>query len=224
MKSYGQYCPMAMAVEILGDRWTLLIVRDMLRGNHRFNDLARGLPGISRALLSQRLRQLERQGIIERRAGDGERSSEYHLTAAGNDLQPLAAAFIAWGTRWAFDEPQPVHLDPVLLLWWIRGVVQRDRLPPQRVVVQFDFRGAHELTMWLVLERHDVSVCLTHPGFDVDLLLTADLATLYRVWGRRETFAGALRSGLVSLDGPPGLVRGFSGWLGWEARAEAVPA
>ena len=78
--------------------------------------------------------------------------------------------------------------------------------------------------MWLVLERHDVSVCLTHPGFDVDLLLTADLATLYRVWGRRETFAGALRSGLVSLDGPTALVRGFSGWLGWEARAEAVPA
>jgi DNA-binding HxlR family transcriptional regulator len=224
MKSYGQYCPMAMAVEILGDRWTLLIVRDMLLGTRRFNDLARGLPGISRALLSQRLRQLERAGIVERRATAGERLIEYHLTPAGNDLQPLAAAFITWGARWAFSEPQPVHLDPVLLLWWMHGVVQRDRLPPQRVVVQFDFRGAHELTMWLVLERHDVSVCLTHPGFDVDLLLTADLAALYRVWGRRETFAGALRCGLVQLDGTPSLTRAFPGWIGWDSAAEAVPA
>lgn len=224
MKSYGQYCPMAMAVEILGDRWTLLIVRDMLLGICRFNDLARGLPGISRALLSQRLRQLERDGIVERRVGDSERSIAYHLTEAGRDLQPLAAAFIAWGGRWAFGEPQPVHLDPVLLLWWIRGVVQRDRLPSQRVVVQFDFRGAHVLTMWLVLERHDVSVCLTHPGYDVDLLLTGDLATLYRVWGRRETFAGGLRRGLVQLDGPPSLTRAFPSWIGWDAMPEVVPA
>jgi DNA-binding HxlR family transcriptional regulator len=224
MKSYGQYCPMTMAVEKLGDRWTMLIVRDMLLGTRRFNDLARGLPGISRALLAQRLRQLERDGIVERRITEGGRASEYHLTPAGHELQSITDAFVAWGARWAFSDPQPVHLDPVLLLWWMRGAVQRDRLPPRRVVVQFDFRGACALTMWLVVERDDVSVCLQHPGFDVDLLLTADLATLYRVWGRRETFAGALRCGLVALDGPPTLARAFPGWLAWDIVTEDVPA
>ncbi len=225
MKSYGQYCPLTMAVEILGDRWTLLIVRDLLGGTCRFNDLARGLPGISRALLTRRLRQLERDGIIERRSAAGGQVSEYHLTPAGQELQPLAEALVAWGTRWAFSEPQPAQLDPVLLLWWIRGIVQRDRLPPQRVVVQFDFRGAHILTMWLVLERDDVSVCLQHPGFDVDLLLTGDLAALYRIWGRRDTLAGAMRRGLVTLDGPPALARAFPGWLlGWDAAAESAGA
>jgi DNA-binding HxlR family transcriptional regulator len=224
MKSYGQYCPLTMAVELLGDRWTLLIVRDLLRGICRFNDLARGLPGISRALLVQRLRQLERGGIVERRSSEGGRASAYHLTAAGRELQPIADAFVAWGARWAFSDPQPVHLDPVLLLWWIRSAIQRDRLPPHRVVVQFDFRGACALTMWLVLERDDVSVCLQHPGFEIDLLLTADLAALYRVWGRRDTFAGVLRCGLVALDGPPTLARAFPGWLDWDVLAEAVPA
>ena len=224
MKSYGQYCPMTMALEVLGERWTLLIVRDLLRGVRRFNDLARGLPGISRALLTQRLRQLERHGIVERRSAGGGRRIEYHLTAAGRELQPLATALVAWGTRWAFGDPQPAHLDPVLLLWWMRGAVQRDRLPPHRVVIQFDFQGACALTMWLVLERADVSVCLQHPGFDVDLLLTADLAALYRVWGRRETLAGAMRCGLVTLDGPPALARAFPGWLGWRPVAAVAGA
>jgi DNA-binding HxlR family transcriptional regulator len=223
MKSYGQYCPMTLALEILGERWTLLIVRDLMLGVCRFNDLARGLPGISRPLLSRRLRQLEGNGIVERRVMDGGRLTQYHLTAAGRELQPIVSALVIWGTRWAFSDPQPVHLDPVLLLWWVRGVVQRDRLPAHRVVVQFDFQGACTLTMWLVLDRADVSVCMQHPGFDVDLLLTADLATLYRVWGRRDTFAGAMRRGLVRLDGPPSLARAFSGWLGWDATTEVLP-
>lgn len=223
MKSYGQYCPMTLALEVLGERWTLLIIRDLLLGVCRFNDLARGLPGISRPLLSQRLRQLEANGIVERRVMDGGRLTQYHLTAAGRELQPIVGAFVIWGTRWAFSDPQPVHLDPVLLLWWLRGVVQRDRLPAHRVVVQFDFEGACTLTMWLVLDRADVSVCLQHPGFEVDLLLTADLATLYRVWGRRDTLAGAMRRGLVTLDGPPALARAFPGWLGWDATADVRP-
>lgn len=224
MKSYGQYCPMTMAVEVLGDRWTLQIVRDLLRGVCRFNDLARGLPGLSRALLSQRLRQMERDGIVERRIADGGRLSEYHLTQAGQELLPVVGALVEWGTRWAFKDPQPVHLDPVLLLWWLRSATQRDLLPPQRVVVQFDFQGACTLTMWLVLEQDDVSVCLQHPGFDVDLLLAGDLAALYRVWARRETLGGAMRCGLVRLDGPPALARAFPGWFAWDTAEEAVPA
>jgi DNA-binding HxlR family transcriptional regulator len=216
MKSYGQYCPMAMALEVLGDRWTLLIVRDLLHGVRRFNDLARGLPGISRALLSQRLRRLESEAIVERRIAASGRLIEYHLTAAGLDLLPVAEALVAWGTRWAFSDPRPAHLDPVLLMWWLRGAVQRDRLPAHRVVIQFDFRGACALSMWLLLERTDVSICLQHPGFDVDVLLSADLAALYLVWGGRSTFAEVLGRDLVTLDGPPALVRAFPAWLAWD--------
>ena len=161
MKSYGQYCPMAMALEVLGERWTLLIVRDLGKGTRRFNDLARGLPGISRALLTQRLRRLERVGIVERRVADGGRLIEYHLAVAGRALGSLCEALAAWGEHWAFGDPQPNQLDPILLLWWMRGAVRRDRLPSHRVVVQFDFRGACALTMWLVLVRDEVSVCLT---------------------------------------------------------------
>lgn len=222
MTSYGQYCPMAMALEILGDRWTLLIVRDLLRGVHHFNDLSRGLPGLSRSLLAQRLRRLERDGIVERQSSGDGRLTEYHLTAAGRSLLPVAEAFIEWGAQWAFGDPRPDQLDPVLLMWWMRGAVQRDLLPARRVVTQFDFRGACTVSLWLVLERADVSVCLTHPGFDVDLLLTADLAALYRVWGRRDTFGGVMRRGLVTLDGIPMLARAFPGWLAWDSSADVA--
>lgn len=224
MKSYGQYCPMTMAMEVLGDRWTLQIVRDLMRGVCRFNDLARGLPGLSRALLTRRLREMEGNGLVERRIAAGGRLPEYHLTAAGLELQPVVTTLVVWGTKWAFSDPQPVHLNPVLLLWWLRGAVRRERLPAARVVVQFDFTGACTRTMWLVLEREDVSVCLEEPAFGVDLLLTGDLAALYRVWGGREMFAGAMRRGLVTLDGPPALARAFPGWLGWDATTQALPA
>ena len=110
MKSYGQYCPLTMAVEILGDRWTLLIVRELLFSARRFNELARGLPGVSRALLTRRLRQLERDGIVERRSDASGRQGAYGLTQAGLELQPLAQQLVAWGTRWAFKDPEPVHL------------------------------------------------------------------------------------------------------------------
>jgi hypothetical protein len=131
---------------------------------------------------------------------------------------------VAWGARWAFGDPEPAHLDPVLLLWWIRGGVQRDLLPEQRVVIQFDFRGTSAATMWLVLDRADVSVCLQHPGCDVHLLLTADLAALYRVWLGRDTLGRAMRQGLVTLDGPPDLASAFPGWLSWSPMAGAVGA
>jgi hypothetical protein len=116
-------------------------------------------------------------------------------------------------------------LDPVLLLWWMRGRVHRDRLPPRRVVVQFDFRGAPtDSTLWLLLDPTDVSVCLTPPGFDVDLLVTADLAALYRVWLGRAPLAAAMRDGAIHLDGPRGLVRAFPSWWALSPTAPAVRA
>lgn len=213
MRSYGQYCPMAKAAEILGDRWTLLIVRELLCGAHHFNELERGLPGISRALLAERLRRLEHMGVLERLVEGRGRATEYHLTPAGQELQSLMDVLVGWGARWAFGEPDPTDLDPVLLLWWMHGRVYRDRLPSQRVVVQFDFGGARTLTAWLVMDPSDVSVCLQYPGFDADLLVTADIAAFYRVWLGRISFAEAIRNGSVQLVGPPALVRAFPSWL-----------
>ena len=223
MRAYGQYCPVAKAAEVLGDRWTLLIVRDLMGVRERhFNDLARGLPGISRSLLAQRLQQLEREGIVERHAGGKGRVTEYQLTVAGQEIQQIIGAMLEWGAQWAFGEPDETDLDPVLLLWWIRRGTRLDRLPPQRTVVQFDFQGARTGTYWLLMEPSDVSVCLKHPGFDIDLLVTADIAALYQVWLGRMSFAEALRDKSVRVDGLPALERAFPTWFAWSPAADAV--
>ena len=225
MHSYGQYCPVAKAAEVLGDRWTLLIVRDLicLRARH-FNDLVRGLPGISRSLLTQRLQQLQRMGIVERHAGGKGRATEYQLTAAGLELQPVVEALLEWGSQWAFGEPDQADLDPVLLLWWMRRGTYLDRLPRQRVVVQFDFHGARTGSYWLLLEPSDVSICLQHPGFDIDLLVTADIAALYRVWMGSKTFPESVRDRTVEVDGVTSLVRAFPTWFALSPAADAVRA
>ncbi len=222
MRSYGQYCPMAKAAEILSDRWTLLIVRELLCGVQHFNDLERGLPGISRALLAERLRRLDRAGVLERHVGGRGRATNYILTPAGRDLESLMNVLVGWGARWAFGEPDPTELDPVLLMWWMHGRVYRDRLPAQRVVVQFEFGGARTLTAWLVMEPSDVSVCLQYPGFDIDLLVTADIAAFYRVRLGRSSFVEAVRNGSIQLVGPSALVRAFPRWLALSPAASAV--
>ncbi len=215
MRTYGQYCPIARAVEIFADRWTPLIIREMLEGVCHFNELERGLPGISRSLLAERLRRLERAGVVERLAPPGGRAAEYHLTPAGQELRGVLDALGQWGGRWTFGDPEPEELDPTLLMWWMRRRIQRDRLPSRRVVAQFDFHGRRDGSYWLVMERAEVSVCLHHPGFTIDLLVTADIAAFYRVLFRRLTLAEALRTGLIELDGPRSLVRGFPTWWEW---------
>jgi DNA-binding HxlR family transcriptional regulator len=222
MYLYGQYCPVARASEILADRWTPLIVRELLAGLRHFNDLDRGLPGISRALLVERLRRLERMGIVERRASEEGRAVEYALTRAGRELQRVIDVLGGWGARWAFGDPRPTELDPIVLLWWMRRRVHRQRLPARRVVVQFDFRGQRTGRYWLVLERADVSVCLQHPKFDVDVFVSADIAGFYRVWLGRATLGEAIRSGAVRLEGMPALTRAFPHWFAWSPMADAV--
>lgn len=222
MNRYGQYCPCARAVEILGDRWTLLIVREMLYGSQHFNELERGLPGISRALLAERLRRLQHAGVIERLVAPTGRATGYHLTQAGVELQPIVDALVEWGAKWAFGEPEPSELDPMLLLWWMQYGIYTERLPPHRVVVEFNFRGVRESNYWMVIEKDDVSVCLKHPGFDTDVLVTTDLAALYQVWMGRLSFVEAVREGRIELDGVRPLVRGFPRWLALSPVAGAV--
>jgi DNA-binding HxlR family transcriptional regulator len=225
MYKYGQYCPVAKAAEILGDRWTLLIVRDLLTGTCHFNALERGLPGISRGLLAERLRRLQRMGVVEKLdRGKGPRQTEYRLTRAGQELRTVIESLLTWGARWAFGQPEANDLDPILLLWWMRSRVRVEQLPQQRVVVQFDFRGAVNESYWLVLTRQDVSVCLTHPGFDLDVLVTADLAAFFRIWLGHMDFTVALQEGLVEIEAIPALAHDFPHWFAYSTAAATVRA
>src|SRR2546421_5529373 len=182
MHLYGQYCPVARAAEIFADRWTVLIVRELLADVSHFNELERGLPGMSRTLLTERLRRLERTGVLERRAASRGKPTQYRLTDAGRDLQRVVDLFGEWGARWAFGEPRPNELDPIILLWWMRRRVALDSVPRRRLVIEFNFRGGPKQKYWLLIEPTDVSVCLKHPGFDVDVIVNADLMAFYRVW------------------------------------------
>ena len=213
---------MARAAEILGDRWTLLIVRDLLCGAQYFNDLERGLPGIPRALLSDRLRRLQRAGILDRQDAPRGKKARYQLTQAGRELLPMLDILIQWGARWAFGEPELSELDPTLLMWWMHDRVNLERLPQRRVVVEFDFRGASMRTYWLLLQEGEASVCYQHPGFDVDVVVEADLAAMYKVWLGQITFAEAMRDGSIELEAPPSLARAFPTWFAFSPAASGV--
>ncbi len=218
--SYGQYCPIAKAAEVFADRWTPLIMRELhFDAVHRFNELERNLPGISRSLLSQRLRRLARAGVVERRIGPNSHPA-YQLTPAGQELFAVTELLGQWGARWAFPEPRPDELDPILMMAWIRRSIHRDLLPARRTVVQFDFLGARRHTAWLLLQPSDVSVCLQNPGFEIDLLVSADLGGFYRYWFGWIEFEDAVEDGLIQVDGSPALVRAFPKWL---KRSHFVP-
>jgi DNA-binding HxlR family transcriptional regulator len=225
MSTYGQYCPVAQALDILGDRWTLLIIRDMLTGATHFNDIERGLPGISRPLLAKRLRQLQEAGIVHKRTQrSGRKTTEYLLTQSGQELHNVIDALLWWGAKWAFGDPSMEQLDPLLLLWWMRNRVNMDRLPEGRVVVQFHFLGVKAGVYWLVLSPEDVTICLTDPGYEVNLLVTTDIATLYRLWLGRISYADAIDVFGVKIEGSPRLIRAFPGWFAWSPAAPVVHA
>jgi DNA-binding HxlR family transcriptional regulator len=194
------------AVEVLGERWTLLIVREMLTGTRRFNEFARGLPGLSRGLLAGRLRQLEAAGLVERAADGG-----YDLTEAGEDLRPLVFGLAEWGARHAFGDPRPDELDPDVLMWWLHGRIDTSDVD-RRAVVQVEVAD-RERVFWLVVEPGDASVCYADPGYEVDAVLRSDLATLYRVWEGEIDLLDAVRTGAAQLTGPRWIVSGLPRWL-----------
>ena len=224
MHKYGQYCPVAMATEILGERWTLLIVRDLLSGIKHFNDLERGLPGISRGLLSDRLRRLETAGVLEKISHGKGNKTDYQLTAAGVELHEVIDALMIWGARWAFDEPTEEQLDPVLLMWWMRNRIQKDRLPDEQVVIEFNFIQRKSETYWLILKPEDVSVCVTYPGFTPDVFVTAKLSVFFQVWLGRINFDQAIASDSIQLDANQKYISAFPNWFAWSLAAPAVRA
>lgn len=206
MRTYAQYCPIVRAVEVLGERWTLLIVREMITGRRRFNELVRGLPGLSRALLSRRLRQMEAAGLVVRAADGG-----YDLTPAGEDLRPVVFGLAEWGARHAFGDPRPDELDPEVLMWWLHGRIDTSEVP-RRAVVQVEVTDRRR-TFWLVIEPGDASVCYSDPGFEVDALLRSDLATLFRMWEGEVELLDAVKAGTIDLSGPRWIVAGLPRWL-----------
>lgn len=222
MQKYNQYCPVARASEIVADRWTLLIVRELILGSHRFNEIERGLPGVSRSLLASRLRDLETAGVLERLPAAQSNVAEYHLAEAGRDLKPVVEAMGAWGVRWAFGEPKLEELDAGLLIWRIHQRIDRELLPERRIVVEFDFTGPRGRRVWLVLEPREVSVCVTPPRFDADLVVRADLACFYRVWLGQIEYDTARRCGSVVVEGPPTLARQLPRWFQWSPMARFV--
>jgi DNA-binding HxlR family transcriptional regulator len=215
MHGYGQFCPVAVACEVFAERWTPLIVRELFAGSRRFSEIRRGMPLISRALLTQRLRHLEDVGVIESRPVG--RGREYRLSQAGAEFHGIIEGLGAWGQRWVHGRASAENLDASLLLWNLRRRLAVDRLPDRRVVVRFDFRGVPAgrgpTTAWLVVTRKDVDVCLKDPGHGVDLVVAADLGTFTRVWLGDVSFDQAVRSRRISLEGPRELVRAFPGWL-----------
>lgn len=216
MDTYGQFCPVAQAAEILTRRWMPLVIRELLCGSHRFNDLHRGVPRMSRSLLVRRLDELAAAGLIERRAAGADALLSYHLTPAGEALRPIILHLGFWGKQWVQRTVSRDELDAGLLMWDIQRRILRDRLPPERVVVTFRFTDgpAANQHYWLVLEETEVDLCLKDPGYEEDLYVRSDVRTLTEVWLGDTTFTKAVSQGALWLGGAPELRRSFPDWLG----------
>jgi DNA-binding HxlR family transcriptional regulator len=214
MAGYGQFCPIAQGAEVLAQPWTPLVLRELLAGSHRFNDLQRGLPGMSRSLLSSRLQSLERAGLIERRARRSGHGHDYQLTRAGEGARAVVVAIGEWGYAWGSNELKPRNLDPGLLLWFMRRRMRTDNFPAVQTVIQFEFTKPRRRSFWMILKRPSVDVCLTDPGFPVDVHVTAALRTLTQVYLGRIGLRDAIANHTVELAGDRALCRAFPDWCG----------
>ncbi len=223
MRTYGQYCPIARGAEIFAERWTPLIVRNLYLGCGGFNEILEGAPGLSRTLLSQRLRQLERVGVVACAPKAAGRGHAYELTPAGHDLFKVCASLGEWGARWL--EIAPENLDPFVALWSMCNALRRDRLPHRRVVIRFDFTGRpRPERYWLLIERGDTEICKTCPGLDEDLYVTAEAEAFVKWHAGQLTWAAALRDRRIQLHGPSWLVRAFPTWNARSMFAHIKPA
>lgn len=223
---YGQFCPVAVASEIFAERWTPIILRELVQGSRRFNEIFQGAPRISRALLARRLRELQAADVIASTPRADGRGREYRLTPAGEELGEIVIKLGEWGQRWTVRTERK-RLDAALLLWDMHRRIALERVPAERTVVRFDLRGApaaprRPRTYWMVIERPEVDLCVTDPGHEVDVYVRADVAALARVWLGDEPLAHALRAGTVRIEGNPRLARAFPTWLQLSTLA-AVP-
>ena len=212
---HGQFCPVAMASEMLCTPWTLLVLREMLVGLTRFNDIRRGVPRMSPSPLSKRLKELEQAGVIvQRPAPVG--AQEYRLTPAGEDLRPLILGLGFWGQKWVNSELSLRNLDPSLLMWDMRRNLNPASLLPGRSTIQFRYRdlAASRRDWWLIVEHGGVDLCAIDPGHEIDILVTASLRSMTAVWMGLAELKREVAAGRVVIEGDPAIARRMQGWLG----------
>ncbi len=210
---YGQFCPVAMASEIICTRWTALVLRELLCGSKRFNDLKRGVPLMSPTLLSKRLTELEEVGII---AGAKANGGEYTLTPAGEDLRPVIMAMGEWGQRWIESSVSLKNLDPSLLMWDMRRHLNPTPLPPKRCTILFRYPELPEARQawWLVIDEGAVDLCSVDPGFEIDLYVTGTLRAMTVIWMGLSTVAKETEQGTLELEGDKEIASAMQSWLG----------
>lgn len=219
-RGYGQYCPLALACEVLGERWSILVLSRLIDGCRRFNEIHRGVPRMSATLLSQRLAQLEAAGMAERRPLPGGRGYEYQPTEAGWELESVIMDLAVWGQRWARDMTTD-DLDPGFLLWSMHTRLNTEAMPPGRTVLEFAFTGASKdnRRFWLVNTDGQVEMCVKHPGHEVDVTVTADLRLFIEAWRGFRSLKDEIARGRIRVEGPRALTRALPDWLKLSALA-----
>jgi DNA-binding HxlR family transcriptional regulator len=214
--SYKQFCPLAMATEVLCTRWTMVLIREFIAGSTRFNDLRRGVPKMSPTLLSRRLKELEKAGVIERKVLQSEKGVfEYHLTTAGRELSGVVEALGMWGQKWVGSASSLKNLDPSLLMWDMRRNLNPTPLPKRRTVIQFLYSDlpASQSHWWLVVEgKGNVDLCWSDPGFEIDLYVTTELRTMTSIWMGLTTVEKERSK--IKLSGHQGIIKSMQTWLG----------
>lgn len=222
---YGQFCPIAKALEVLGERWTILIVREMLMGASRFNELQRGLNLISPTILTKRLNDLTDAGVVLRKKIPGQRGYEYFLTEMGKELMPVVKSVGDWGMRWARGKMDDSDLDLELLMLYLQRSVRPDKLPGNETVIRFKFIDIKKFNeWWLVASDSNVDVCVRDPGKDVDIYFTTDLRTMIQLWMGDISYKKTLSDGRLKLVGPSALTRDINSWLTPSTFAGIPPA
>ncbi|WP_306144482.1 helix-turn-helix domain-containing protein [Roseibium sp. MMSF_3412] len=213
-KGYGQYCPLALAAEVLCERWTLLVISRVIDGCTRFNEIHRGVPKISATLLSQRLSSLEHAGLITRRALDNGRGFAYELTDAGRDLDPIIMSLAVWGQKWSRDM-ETEDLDPAFLAWSMHTRLNVDAMPEKRIVMEFAFSGTHKgfSRFWLVVQDGEVDMCLKYPGFEEDLSISSDIRRFVEAWRGMRDLRSEIANGHITVVGQEKYRRALPDWL-----------
>ncbi|MFW2404269.1 MAG: winged helix-turn-helix transcriptional regulator [Gammaproteobacteria bacterium] len=215
MTDYGQFCPVAKATEIVGERWTLLILRELLLGTRRFNDFQRALSRISPTLLNNRLKSLEEYGIVVRKKISGQKGYEYRLTASGKEMAPLIETLAVWGMRWARGQMTDEELDVEFLMWELQRRLQTPHLPAGETVICFSFSDLDRFSdWWLVVHDDNVDLCTRDPGKDVDIYISSTVRSLAEVWRGDVGLRRALADGRIQTHGLRSLERTISDWLG----------
>ncbi|MBY9065857.1 winged helix-turn-helix transcriptional regulator [Hyphomonas sp. WL0036] len=218
---YGQYCPISTATEILGEKWTILIIRELLMGGRRFNTLQRGLGDISPALLTARLKSLEQQRMLVKRRVQGQKTFEYYPTPACQALLPVILAIGEWGIVWTKENMLDSDFDVEMLMLYLERAVDPSKLIGDESVIQFKFIDLEEQKdFWLLVKGQNVDLCITDPGKDVNVYLNCAIRTMYEVWMGDRTFRDAINSGDLKVQGEPALTRNIGAWLRPGAFAE----